>query len=171
MRKLLKKIVIFICVLLFSLFPVGCTEKKDYLGEGGLYIADAYDYNNGYAYYAEVSLTRISEAEYNERNGINVFAEHIDRNGLNKFRNIEQRYYLIEAYVIMKKDDEEKKTIYLNFENLQVEKLYRMFDPYIIYVDNNGNIFDPFDRSVSIEYKYNDFEFRATIYQKSVYIS
>jgi|GEM_PF-6446038 len=79
----IKKLFLVLGVILFSLVISGCTLNSFEIEEG-IYICNSYDY------YGELELKKISENEFVNSNGLNVFKVNYDG---------EYEYYLINVYV------------------------------------------------------------------------
>ena len=67
----IKKLFLVLGVILFSLVISGCTSNSFEIEEG-IYICDSYDY------YGELELKKISENEFVNSNGLNVFKVNYD---------------------------------------------------------------------------------------------
>lgn len=143
----MKKVLVSIFLLVFALCSVGC-ESNSFEIEEGIYICDSYDY------YGELEIKKISEKEFINSNGLNVFKVNYDG---------DYKYYLINVYVKPVSQDEK---IYLDFHNLETEEIPKITFKYYYFVDEDSNMIDPNKDFISITYTIDDINIAKSFYKK-----
>ena len=143
----MKKILVSIFLLVFGLCLVGC-ESNSFEIEEGIYICDSYDY------YGELEIKKISEKEFINSNGLNVFKVNYDE---------DYKYYLINVYVKPVSRDEK---IYLDFHNLETEEIPKITFKKYYFVDEHSNMIDPNKDFISITYTIDDINITKSFYKK-----
>ena len=143
----MKKILLSVFLLVFGLCLVGC-ESNSFEIEEGIYICDSYDY------YGELEIKKISENEFINSNGLNVFKMNYDG---------DYKYYLINVYVKPVSQDEK---IYLDFHNLETEEIPKITFKKYYFVDEDSNIIDPNKDFISITYTIDNINFAKSFYKK-----
>ena len=143
----MKKMICSIFLLVFGLCLVGC-ESNSFEIEEGIYICDSYDY------YGELEIKKISEKEFINSNGLNVFKMNYDG---------DYKYYLINVYVKPVNQDEK---IYLHFHNLETEEIHKITFKKYYFVDEDNNMIDPNKYFVSITYTIDNINFAKSFYKK-----
>lgn len=144
----IKKLFLVLGVILFSLVISGCTSNSFEIEEG-IYICNSYDY------YGELELKKISENEFVNSNGLNVFKVNYDG---------EYKYYLINVYVIPVIQDEK---IYLDFHNLETEEMHKITFTKYYFVDKDGHMIDPNKEFISITYINENISLANSFYKKN----
>lgn len=144
----IKKLFLVLGVILFSLVISGCTLNSFEIEEG-IYICNSYDY------YGELELKKISENEFVNSNGLNVFKVNYDG---------EYEYYLINVYVTPVNQD---KKIYLDFHNLETEEMHKITFKKYYFVDEDNNMIDPNKDFISITYTIDNINFAKSFYKKN----
>ena len=144
----IKKLFLVLGVILFSLVISGCTSNSFEIEEG-IYICDSYDY------YGELELKKISENEFVNSNGLNVFKVNYDG---------EYRFYLINVYVIPVNQEEK---IYLDFHNLETEEMHKITFTKYYFVDKDGHMIDPNKEFISITYINENISLAESFYKKN----
>lgn len=144
----IKKLFLVLGVILFSLVISGCTSNSFEIEEG-IYICDSYDY------YGELELKKISENEFVNSNGLNVFKVNYDG---------EYRFYLINVYVIPVNQEEK---IYLDFHNLETEEMHKITFTKYYFVDKDGHMIDPNKEFISITYINENISLANSFYKKN----
>lgn len=143
----IKKLFLMLGVILFILVTTGCTSNSLEIKEGR-YVC------NGNEYYGEFELNIISEDEFINANGVNVFK--VDYDG-------EYRYYSINAYIIPINKEEK---VYLNFNNLEKEDLHKITFKKYYFVDQHGHMIDPNEQFINIMYITDDISVINSFYIK-----
>ena len=143
----MKKILVSIFLLVFGLCLVGC-ESNSFEIEEGIYICDSYDY------YGELEIKKISEKEFINSNGLNVFKMNYDG---------DYKYYLINVYVKPVNQDEK---IYLDFHNLETEEIPKITFKKYYFVDEDNNMIDPNKYFISITYTIDNINFAKSFFKK-----
>lgn len=144
----IKKLFLVLGVILFSLVISGCTSNSFEIEEG-IYICNSYDY------YGELELKKISENEFVNSNGLNVFKVNYDG---------EYRFYLINVYVIPVNQEEK---IYLDFHNLETEEMHKITFTKYYFVDKDGHMIDPNKEFISITYINENISLANSFYKKN----
>lgn len=144
----IKKLFLVLGVILFSLVISGCTSNSFEIEEG-IYICNSYDY------YGELELKKISENEFVNSNGLNVFKVNYDG---------EYRFYLINVYVIPVNQEEK---IYLDFHNLEIEEMHKITFTKYYFVDKDGHMIDPNKEFISITYINENISLANSFYKKN----
>ena len=144
----IKKLFLVLGVILFSLVISGCTSNSFEIEEG-IYICDSHDY------YGELELKKISENEFVNSNGLNVFKVNYDG---------EYRFYLINVYVIPVNQEEK---IYLDFHNLETEEMHKITFTKYYFVDKDGHMIDPNKEFISITYINENISLANSFYKKN----
>lgn len=144
----IKKLFLALGVILFSLVISGCTSNSFEI-EQGIYICNSYDY------YGELELKKISENEFKNSNGLNVFKVNYDG---------EYKYYLINFYVIPVNQDEK---IYLEFHNLETEEMHKITFKKNYFVDEDSNMIDLNKDFISITYINENISLAESFYKKN----
>lgn len=143
----MKKILVSMFLSVFALCLVGC-ESNSFEIEEGIYICDSYDY------YGELEIKKISEKEFINSNGLNVFKVNYDG---------DYKYYLINVYVKPVSQDEK---IYLDFHNLETEEIPKITFKKYYFVDEDSNMIDPNKDFISITYTIDDINIAKSFYKK-----
>ena len=143
----MKKILVSLFLLVFGLCLTGC-ESNSIKIEEGIYICSSYDY------YGELELKKISENEFVNFNGLNVFKVNYDG---------EYEYYLINVYV---KPVSQEEKIYLDFHNLETEEIPKITFKKYYFVDEYSNMIDPNKDFISITYTIDDINIAKSFYKK-----
>ena len=143
----MKKIFASMFLLVFGLCLTGC-ESNSFEIEEGIYICNSYDY------YGELEIKKISEKEFINSNGLNVFKVNYDG---------DYKYYLINVYVKPVSQDEK---IYLDFHNLETEEIPKITFKYYYFVDEDSNMIDPNKDFISITYTIDDINIAKSFYKK-----
>ena len=143
----MKKILVSLFLLVFGLCLTGC-ESNSIKIEEGIYICNSHDY------YGELELKKISENEFVNFNGLNVFKVNYDG---------EYEYYLINVYVTPVNQEEK---IYLDFYNLETEEIPKITFKKYYFVDENSNMIDPNKDFISITYTIDNINFAKSFYKK-----
>lgn len=144
----IKKLFLVLGVILFSLVISGCTSNSFEIEEG-IYICNSYDY------YGELELKKISENEFVNSNGLNVFKVNYDG---------EYRFYLINVYVIPVNQEEK---IYLDFHNLETEEMHKITFTKYYFVDKDGHMIDPNKEFISITCINENISLANSFYKKN----
>lgn len=143
----MKKILVSLFLLVFGLCLTGCESNLIKIEEG-IYICNSYDY------YGELELKKISENEFVNSNGLNVFKVNYDG---------EYEYYLINVYV---KPVSQEEKIYLDFHNLETEEIPKITFKKYYFVDEYSNMIDPNKDFISITYTIDDINIAKSFYKK-----
>ena len=143
----MKRLLVSLFLLVFGLCLVGC-ESNSIKIEEGIYICNSYDY------YGELELKKISENEFVNSNGLNVFKVNYDE---------EYEYYLINVYVSPVNQEEK---IYLDFYNLETEEISKITFKKYYFVDENSNMIDPNKDFISITYTIDNITLAKSFYKK-----
>ena len=144
----MKKILFSMFLLVFGSCLVGC-ESNSFEIEEGIYICDSYDY------YGELEIKKISEKEFINSNGLNVFKVNFDG---------DYKYYLINVYVIPVNQEEK---IYLDFHNLETEEMHKITFTKYYFVDKDGHMIDPNKEFISITYINENISLANSFYKKN----
>lgn len=143
----IKKLFLVLGVILFSLVISGCASNSFGIEEG-IYVCDSDEY------YGELELKKISENEFVNSNGLNVFKVHHDG---------KYKYYLINAYIIPVNQEEK---IYLNFHNLETEEMHKITFKKYYFIDKDSHMINPNKEFISITYTADNINFANSFYKK-----
>ena len=149
MIKKLTKLFLVSGVILFSSLIFSCKTKSFEVVEGKFVC-------NEKEFYGELELYRISEKEFVNSNGINVFKIDYGRG---------YQYYSVSLYVIFQNTEEK---VYLDFKNLEVEEMRKITFKNYFWLDEDGHMLYPSKLNVLVTYKTDDFNIIGSFYQKDL---
>lgn len=149
MIKKLTKLFLVLGVILFSSLIFSCKTKFFEVVEGK-FVCDKEEF------YGELELYRISEKEFVNSNGLNVFKIDYGRG---------YQYYSVSLYVIFQNTEEK---VYLDFKNLEVKEMRKVGLRHYFWLDEDGHMLCPRKSNVLVTYKTDDFNIIGSFYQKDL---
>lgn len=147
MKKKLFIILIVLGVMLFCILIPGCVPKIAKIDDG-IYVCNSEDF------YGELEIKQITEDDFNNANGLNVFKMSA-RKGY--------KYYSIVLSVVFSNTEEKKFLDFLDLETYEENRISFIF----CYFHNKNALVSPCDKYIYIAYTIEDYRISDDFYKQT----